>query len=178
MSSTPPWQVLLTPCSNSSSKLSPRSCLTQGRLPQANGDERGGGASLYRAMTPKNFATAPSCAQVARTRRPPERQTRASSAAASAWLPANMTPNVEMTPSKAPSSNGTSPHRRGETRLVAMYAPKDRRQRRRAKGRCPHPSPPLPCVPHCGGPARPGGDVEDAFPFTRIQSLRGMGERV
>jgi hypothetical protein len=45
-------------------------------------------------------------ARVASTRRPPLRQTRASSAAAPSWFYANMTPKVEITPSKQPSATG------------------------------------------------------------------------
>jgi hypothetical protein len=53
---------------------------------------------------PKN----PPGVQLATTTRPPGRRTRASSAAATFWRGANITPNVDSTRSKLASSNGSA----------------------------------------------------------------------
>ena len=98
------------PFSNRSRNALSSSSRTRSGRPHSNGDGGAGlgGAAMYFFMTWNILKTLPSGVQVVRAMRPPLRQTLASCLAAASGRLANMTPTVDTTASKAPSSKGRS----------------------------------------------------------------------
>src|SRR3989337_2338191 len=102
--------MTVVPVSKRRSKAPPNSSRTRSGRPHSNGDGGGeGGGVMYGFITLNSPASVPSGGQVVSARRPPLRQTRASSAAASSGRLTNMTPQVEIAASKAASGQASFP---------------------------------------------------------------------
>ena len=77
-------------------------------MPHCSGEGTPAGGGTWAPTILNIWPMKPSGVQLARPMRPPGRHTRSSSAAARSGLGVNITPKVDSTASKVPSSNGRS----------------------------------------------------------------------